>query len=103
MSTTTNPAPATKKEARVAEKKRVSGGVIALACFAGWMWHAAETADPGITKRETTDIATSAGGGIAGAANGARTAAQDMGLSGLLQPPVTEATAQFGGVAPRSQ
>lgn len=83
----------------MADKKRVSGGVLALSIFAGWMWHAAETAQPGITQVETTKIAESAGGGLTGAVNGGRTAAQDMGLGGLLQPTATVPAGQLGGVS----
>lgn len=97
---TTNPSPTTtKKERPMAEKKRVSAGVLALSLFAGWMWHAAETASPGITGKETNQMGTAAAGGLTGALDAAKAGAQNAGLGNMLTPPDTTGSGQVGGVA----
>lgn len=99
MTTNTSPT-STKKERPMAEKKRVSAGVLALSLFAGWMWHAAETADPGITGRETNKMATSTGDATIGVINAGRDVAAQSGLANVLAAPATTPDAgQVGGVA----
>lgn len=98
---TTNPSPTTtKKERPMAEKKRVSAGVLALSLFAGWMWHAAETADPGITGRETNKMASATGDATVGVVNAGRDMAAQSGIANVLAAPgTTPAAGQVGGVA----
>ena len=84
----------------MAEKRRAGAGVTALAIFAGWMWHAAETADPGITERETTKAANTVAGTGIGVLNEGRSAAQASGLGNVLTAPPADAAGagQLGGV-----
>ena len=53
--TTRNRPTNTSKEHTMAEKKRVSAGVVAGALFVGWLWHAAEQATPGFTQQQVGD------------------------------------------------
>ena len=61
--TTRNRPTNTSKEHTMAEKKRVSAGVVAGALFVGWLWHAAEQATPGFTQQQVGDFTGAVGGG----------------------------------------
>ncbi|MEZ5236846.1 MAG: hypothetical protein R2749_29755 [Acidimicrobiales bacterium] len=99
--TTRNRPTNTSKEHTMAEKKRVSAGVVAGALFVGWLWHAAEQATPGFTQQQVGDFTGAVGGGAVAGINEGKAVAQEAGLGNVLSVPADQAApaGQLGGVA----